>query len=310
MEETETFDVLIIGGSFAGMSAALTLGRSHQKTLVIDSNNPCNKNVPHSHNFLAHDGEKPSDILATAKNQILKYSCVQFFDGKAIVVTKKEKGFEVLVENKTFTAKKILLAAGVKDVLPDIPGFETCWGISALHCPYCHGYESTGKITALLGNDENAFNMAILLTNWSDKIILLSNGFCELTNAQKQTLQTHGIEVIEKEIKYIEEEDGWMRNIYFTDATCRKTDIMYAKVKVAQHAGIIRDLNLEINDNGYLITDDKQETSVENIYAAGDCTTQERTLAAAVASGTRTAMMINGAIAVENFYKNEVKKLA
>ena len=135
------FDVIIIGGSYSGLSAAMSLGRSLRQVLVIDSGLPCNKQTPHSHNFITQDGEKPAVISAKAKLQVDIYKTVQFFNGLAVKAFKKNKGFEITTESgDVFTSRKVLFATGVKDLLPEINGFAECWGISVLHCPYCHGY--------------------------------------------------------------------------------------------------------------------------------------------------------------------------
>ncbi|MGE4512522.1 MAG: NAD(P)/FAD-dependent oxidoreductase, partial [Chryseobacterium sp.] len=136
------FDVIIIGGSYAGLSAGMALGRSLRNVLIIDSEKPCNRQTPHSHNFITQDGKRPKEISDLAKEQVAKYETVSFFNGTVIKTSKNDNGFEVETSyGEKFTAKKIILATGLKDIMPDIEGFSECWGISVIHCPYCHGYE-------------------------------------------------------------------------------------------------------------------------------------------------------------------------
>src|SRR4051794_24570054 len=141
MKQDKQYDVIIVGGSYAGLAAGMALGRALRKVLIIDSGNPCNKQTPYSHNFLTNDGKTPEEIAHLAKQQVSMYSTVEFLNALATTGEKVENGFEVKVQSdEQFTTKKLVLATGIKDVTPDIPGFAECWGISVLHCPYCHGY--------------------------------------------------------------------------------------------------------------------------------------------------------------------------
>src|SRR6478736_6055187 len=154
----KNFDVIIIGGSYSGLSASMSLGRSLRQVLIIDSGLPCNRQTPHSHNFITQDGEKPAVISAKAKLQVDLYKTVHFYNGLAVKAIKKENGFEVSTESgEVFNSRKILFASGVKDLFPEIKGFADCWGISVLHCPYCHGYEVKNEKTAIIANGEMAY---------------------------------------------------------------------------------------------------------------------------------------------------------
>ncbi len=162
----ENFDVIIIGGSYAGLSAAMTLGRSLRHVLIIDSGLPCNRQTPHSHNFLTRDGETPKAITAIAKEQVLQYPTVQFIEETAITAQELETGFRIVTQSgKAFTALKLIIASGIKDIHPDIEGFTECWGISVIHCPYCHGYEFHHQPTAIMANGERAVHLSILVHN-------------------------------------------------------------------------------------------------------------------------------------------------
>ena len=164
----KNFDVIIVGGSYSGLSAAMSLGRSLREVLVIDSGLPCNRQTPYSHNFITQDGEKPAAISAKAKLQVALYKTIHFYNGLAVEAVKRENGFEISTKSgEVFSARKILFATGVKDLLPEIKGFGDCWGISVLHCPYCHGYEVKNEKTAFIANGEMAFEYAKLISNWT-----------------------------------------------------------------------------------------------------------------------------------------------
>ena len=174
MENNNNFDVIIIGGSYAGLSAAMALGRSLRNVLIIDAGNPCNKQTPHSHNFITQDGETPAGIANKAKEQVLKYPTVQFLNDYAEKGFKTKEGFEVLTKSgKKLKSKKIIFATGIKDMLPKIKGFSECWGITAVHCPYCHGYEIRKVKTGILANSDAAFETAKLISNWTNELTIL-----------------------------------------------------------------------------------------------------------------------------------------
>lgn len=160
MEKTVQFDVIIIGGSYSGLSAAMALGRALRKTLIIDGGKPCNRQTPRSHNFITHDGKAPREIADTAREQVLQYDTVSLVNSTVINVVKTDYTFTVNTHDNTYKAKKLLLATGVADVMPAIEGFAECWGISVVHCPYCHGYEVRHQKTGIFANGPAAFEYA------------------------------------------------------------------------------------------------------------------------------------------------------
>jgi thioredoxin reductase len=197
MADSNTFEVIIIGGSYSGLSAAMSLGRSLRKVMIIDSGKPCNRQTPHSHNFLTQDGETPAAISQKAKNQVMDYPTVSFHEGLAIKAHKTGNDFEVITETgEKFTSKKLIFATGLKDIMPEIDGFADCWGISILHCPYCHGYEARDTKTAILANEDSGFHYAQLLSNWTKDLALFTDGISILTaetgrNSQKKRSKNH-----------------------------------------------------------------------------------------------------------------------
>ena len=145
------FDAIIIGGSYAGLSAAMTLGRAMRQVLIIDSNKACNRFAPHSHNFITQDGQTPAAIAEAARIQVLAYPTIQVVQGLSVAARGEDGGFEIEVETgAVYQAKKLLFATGLHDLLPEIEGLKECWGKSVIHCPYCHGYEVKGVPTGIL----------------------------------------------------------------------------------------------------------------------------------------------------------------
>ncbi len=300
--DKKDFDVIIIGGSYSGLAAGMALGRAVRRVLIIDSGKPCNRQTPHSHNFITQDGKTPSEIATLAKQQVEKYETVRFLSGLAIAGTKTEIGFDIqIATGDTFSARKIIFATGVKDIMQNIPGYAECWGISVLHCPYCHGYEIRKERTGILGNGEYGFEFASLIFNWTNDLTLFTNGKSTFTREQNAKLESHHIKIVEAEIDRLEHANGHLQKIIFKDGTTKPIKALYARSPFEQHSTIPKALGCELTDDGYIKVDGSQKTSVHGVFACGDNTTRMRTVANAVGMCTTTGMMVNKEIAFEEF---------
>src|SRR5690606_24009508 len=247
MTNSRNFDVIIIGGSYTGLSAAMALGRALRNVLIIDSGLPCNRQTPHSHNFLTQDGEKPNLLAEKAKKQVLNYNTVKFHNDLAINGTKTEDGFVITTQTgKEFIAQKLIFATGIRDIMPNIKGFSECWGISVIHCPYCHGYEVRNEKTGILANGNFAFHYAQLIRNWTKNLTVFTNGKTSLTQEQIDKISKHNIPIIEKEIAYLEHQDGNIRQIVFTDNTTFELKAIYSRPAFEQHCKIPKMLGCEL----------------------------------------------------------------
>ena len=296
------FEVIIVGGSYSGLSAAMSLGRSLRQVLVIDSGLPCNRQTPHSHNFITQDGEVPAVISAKAKLQVDFYKTVQFFNGLAVQANKTKEGFEIKTDSEeVFTAKKVLFATGVKDLLPEIKGLAECWGISVLHCPYCHGYEVKTEKTAIIANGEMAFEYAKLILNWTKDLRLLTNGKSTITWEQKEILQKRQIEIIEEEIESLEHENGNIKQVIFKNKSNTAVKAIYFRPPFEQHCALPSALGCELTEQGLIKVDMMQKTTIPGVYASGDCVIQARSVAMAVSSGSFAGASMNKELIDESF---------
>jgi thioredoxin reductase len=302
MTGNTTFDVIIVGGSYSGLAAGMALARALKKVLIIDSGKPCNRQTPYSHNFITHDGDTPAEIAALANLQVRRYDTVKFFDGLAISGIRTEMGFDIQVASgETFIAKKLIFATGIRDIMPDIDGVEACWGISVLHCPYCHGYEVRNEKTGILGNGEYGFEFSKLISNWTKDLTLFTNGASILTTEQTEKLENHRIKIVEKEIEKLEHINGYLQNIIFKDGATSSVKAIYTRSLFEQHCPIPEILGCELTEEGYIKIDAFQKTTVNGIFACGDNATRMRAVANAVAMGTTTGMMVNKELIEENF---------
>ncbi|MBO6662411.1 MAG: NAD(P)/FAD-dependent oxidoreductase [Roseivirga sp.] len=296
----KNYEVIIIGGSYAGLSAALTLGRSLRKTLVIDAGQPCNRFTPHSQNFLTHDGRKPSEISAIAKEQVQQYKTVEFLDGMALSVDKTPEGFTVETDQGSFSSKRLVLAAGIKDILPDIPGVAECWGKSVIHCPYCHGYEFHGQPTGILANGEKAFHYAQLISNLTKELTIFSNGKLDLPVEQLEAINRNNINIIETEIQSVVHENGQISKIILRDGSSHTISALYHGPEFELNTNIAQSLGCEIGEHGLIEVDPKQMTTVPGVYACGDASNM-RAVSIAVSSGTVVGSVINFDLIQEGF---------
>ncbi|WP_113651277.1 NAD(P)/FAD-dependent oxidoreductase [Pedobacter namyangjuensis] len=302
MDTTNTFDVIIIGGSYAGLSAGMALGRSLRNVLIIDAGEPCNRQTPHSHNFLTQDGQTPAQISSIAKEQVLAYPTVSFLEDKVSDAKQTNAGFEVFTERgKRFGARKLIIATGIKDIFPEIKGFAECWGITVLHCPYCHGYEVKHENIGIIANGDVAFEFCRLIFNWTKNLTLFTNGTSTLSDEHKAKLASKKINIVEKEIAELVNENGQLQHILFKDETKHPLKAIFARGGLEQHATFASDLGCELNDFGFIKVNEFQETTVKGIFAAGDCTTMMRSVALSVSGGNMTGVIANKYLLEEDF---------
>ncbi|SMC89877.1 NAD(P)/FAD-dependent oxidoreductase [Pedobacter africanus] len=296
------YDVIIIGGSYAGLSAAMSLGRTIRKVLVIDEDKPCNQQTPHSHNFLTQDGSTPAAIAALGREQVLKYPTVAIQEGRAIGVKGTDGNFEVsTAAGEQFYAGKLIFATGIKDIMPGIPGFSDCWGISVIHCPYCHGYEYKTQQTGILINSDMVADFAGMIRNLTDKLTVFTDGIALISKENQQRLGKMDVKIDERKIEQILHNNGNIGKLVFKDGTFM-LDALYARLPFEQHCSIPETLGCNFTDMGFIQVNDLQKTSVAGVFAAGDNVTPFRSVAAAVAAGSKAGAAVNHELVAEKVW--------
>ncbi|PPL01502.1 NAD(P)/FAD-dependent oxidoreductase [Parapedobacter indicus] len=294
MENNSFFEVVIIGGSYAGLAAGMALGRALRRVLIIDGGKPCNAQTPHSHNFLTHDGHTPAHITALGREQVLAYPSVTLVTDEVRNVTGVDRDFQIeMTSGKRVNAQKVLFATGIKDQLPEIEGIKDCWGISAIHCPYCHGYEYRDMPTGLLVNGEMAFEKARLIHHWTKQLTLFTNGKSTLNPTHTNQLSASGIAIVETPVRQIAHTGGFLTHVILSDETTVSLKALYVSAPFVQHCPIPETLGCELLPSGHLKVDDFQRTTVPGIFAAGDNAVKFRSVALAVATGTGAGAFIN-----------------
>lgn len=299
---TQKFDVIIIGGSYAGLAAGMGLGRALRSVLIIDSGQPANRFTPQSHNFLTHDGRSPAEIAVIAKQQVDEYSTVKRITGLVMSAERAGKEFDVvLADGSSYRASKLIFATGIVDIMPEVRGFSECWGKSVLHCPYCHGYEVRDTQTGILGNGDYAFDFGSLISNWTSNLTIYTNGPSTLTREQTSKLRSHNIGIVEERIDFLKHTNGHLEGITFSNGNTATVKTVYTRPPFKQSNDLPSVLGCEMTDDGYIKVDAGQHTTVPGIYACGDNVTRMRTVANAIAMGTTTAITLNKDMILESF---------
>jgi thioredoxin reductase len=302
MQDAKKFEVIIIGGSYAGLSAAMALGRSLRDVLIIDSEQRCNRQTPHSHNFITQDGEKPGVIAEKATAEVLRYKTVKKVNDLAVSGKKFEEGFIITTQTgQEYSANKLIFATGIKDIMPNIKGFAECWGISVVHCPYCHGYEIRGQKTAILANGARAFHLASLVNNLTENLTILTGGKADFSAEEMSKLNLHNIKIIEMEVSEIEHEDGVIKKVIFIDGSKSDFNALYAGIPFTQNSEIPLSLGCELTEHGYLKVDNFQATTVKGVFACGDNAAMMRSIGSSVYAGGLAGAILNKELIEERF---------
>ncbi|WP_444957959.1 NAD(P)/FAD-dependent oxidoreductase [Microbulbifer sp. ZKSA002] len=282
-------DVLIIGGSFAGLSAAMQLVRGRRKVVVLDAKRPRNRFAKASHGVFCLDGKTPEEIRSTALSQLQAYSSFQVVEGTADSVDVHEEGFVVAAQgDATFKAKRLILATGITDQLPDIPGVKERWGRSVIHCPYCHGYELSDRPLGVLATSELSFHQAAMIPDWGATTLFTQGQF----NPQGEVLDhllARGVMLEEAPITQLEGEGDSLSEVILADGRKLPLEGLYVSPKAELTSSFIDKLGLELEESftGRIVkVDGFKETSVKGVFAAGDLSNPMQSGTFAIASGT------------------------
>ena len=295
-------DVVIVGGSSAGLSAALILGRSLRNVVVIDDQQPCNRFSRASHGFLTRDGTPPAELLQIAHEQLTHYPSVTLKTATALHIAKTDAGFEITSSDAAkLHARMVLLATGLRDELPMLAGIEGLWGKSVFHCPYCDGYEVRGQALAVYGTDETALHLVTLLRNLTDKLTLCTADGWKLTVEQHERLARFGIPVVEQPIAALESAGPQLQAVRFVDGTSLACTALFIRPKTSHRTTFAHDLGCKVDERNVVQVDWRGRTSVAGIYAAGDLSSPIRSVAIAVAQGAAAAYGINADLSDRDF---------
>ena len=291
---TPDVDVIIVGAGPAGLSAALVLARACRRVLVFDHGHPRNASALHMHGYLTRDGIAPHDFRAFAREELARYPDVRIADVEVTSARALEGGFEVTtLDNEQFTSKKLLLATGVVDNVPDVPGLKELYGKSVFHCPYCDGYELRGQPLAVYGCDERGYGLALELTGWSDDIAIVSDGPCGIDASGLARLAKRRITVREEKVVRLEGRDGRLERIIFDSGEPLERRALFFTTGQVQRSHLADSLGCEFNDKGTVRTGPYETTHIHGLYVAGDASRAVQWVIVAAAEGAEAAYSIN-----------------
>jgi len=286
-------DVIIVGGSFAGLTAAMQLGRARRKVTVLDTGLNRNRYAAHAHNILGHDGTPPGDLLASARAQVALYPTVDLVNGKAISVAGEPDNYIVTTgDGAAIEGRRLILSYGIVDDFPAIPGFAECWGKTVIHCPFCHGYEVASRRWGLVYSSPMSLHGPVLYANWTDDITLFLDGH-PIIDEERHKLDKRGVKIVDGKIAEIHHDQGRIAAVSTADGGRVELDALYAHPRNRPSADLHTQLGLEMTDTptGTMIAvGDMQLTSRPGIYAAGDLTTAMHSVTFASNSGSLAAM--------------------
>jgi thioredoxin reductase len=266
-------DVIIIGGSFAGLAGALQLGRARRKVTVLDTGLPRNRFAGHSHGLLGHDHRPPLDILAQARQQLARYPTVRLVNARADSISGAVNDFSVLTnDGESLAARRLILSYGVADQMPDIPGFAESWGKSIVPCPYCDGFEVAGQHWGLVYSGPQSPHAVMLFHDWTDTLTLFADGH-DISPEVRADMARRNVPVIDGRIVEIAHQDGKIATVNLDTGRNVAVDVLFAHPRNRPSASLHEKLGLETVDTPVgiaLKVDDRRETSLPGIYAAGD----------------------------------------
>jgi thioredoxin reductase len=300
------YDCIIVGAGPGGLSAALMLGRCRRRVLVCEAGDPRNSRARELHNYLTRDGTPPLEFLRLARKEVEEYPTIEFLSAQVVDARRTSDGFTVVLSDRTeLDARKLLLATGVVDDLPDIPGLQPLYGTSVHHCPYCDGWEWRDQPVAVYGQGEEGAAMALGLTVWTDDLVLCTDGPSGLTDKQREQLGLMNVEVREDEVVLLEGQRGWLSRIIFAQGEPLPRRALFLSSGQHQRSDLALRLGCRFTPKGAVDTGSCEVTDVPGLYVAGDASKEAQFVIVAAAEGAEAGMAINKALLKDELAQNK-----
>jgi thioredoxin reductase len=297
---TPSFDVVVVGGGAAGLSAALVLGRARRRVAVVDAGAPRNAPAAHMQGFLSRDGMPPSELLAAGRAEVARYG-VELVAGRVASAAPATDGFTVdLADGTALAARRLLVATGLGDELPDIPGMWERWGRDLLHCPYCHGWEVRDQPLGVIGSVPESVQFALLVRQWSDDVCFLAHTRA-VSAEERAMLDARGIEVVEGTIARLVVADDQLTGVELDDGRIVARAAVFVRPAIRPHLdGLLPSLGCELDDAGFPVVDATGRTTVAGVWAAGNAADPRAQVITAAGEGSAAAIAINADLVAED----------
>ena len=295
--EARIYDVVVVGGGAAGLSAALVLGRARRRVAVVDAGAPRNAPAAHMQGFLSRDGMPPADLLSVGRAEVTGYG-VALIEDRVVGI---EAGFVVrLAGGRTLKARRVMVATGVSDELPEIPGVRERWGRDLLHCPYCHGWEVRDEPVGVLGTLPGSVQHAHLVRQWSDDVVFFVHTY-DLTAAERSRLEARGIQVVTGEVERLRVEDDRLAGVELIDGRVIARTAVFVRPGNMPHAdGLIAGLGCDVDEAGFVSVDESGRTSTSGVWAAGNVVDPRAQVITSAGAGSAAAIAINADLVDED----------
>jgi thioredoxin reductase len=290
----ELQDCIIVGGGPAGLNAAVVLGRCRRKVLVFDTVTYRNRYSHGMHNYLTRDDILPTDFLALAQKEAKKYGA-RLIQKKVVNARKSETGLFVVKdeEGTVYQAKKLLIATGLSDNLPDIPGFKEFYGKAIFHCPYCDGWEVQDKRVGVYARNKNGYELALALKCWTDQVTLYTDGRNKLKPAEVEMLVTNGVAIVSYPIASLDGSGDKLRQVVFKNGEREPCDAMFFVNGFQMQCNLAETFGCDMSKKGVVLTNRHQQTNIEGLYVAGDAARDMHFVVVAAAEGAKAGVIIN-----------------
>ncbi|MGW6563818.1 NAD(P)/FAD-dependent oxidoreductase [Streptomyces sp. NPDC054975] len=304
--EPESYDVVVVGGGAAGLSAALVLGRSRRRTLVVDSGEPRNAPSAHMHGFLSRDGMNPAEFLEVGRREIAAYG-VEWTTGQVTGAVRElgdAGGFVVTVDDDHLVrARRLVVTTGLVDELPALDGVAERWGREVLHCPYCHGWEVRDQAFGVLAHPVFGAHQALIVSQWSADVTLFPHTAGPLSEEQAAQVAAAGIEVVAGEVAGIAVEDDRFLGVRMADGRVVERDVLFVGTRMTPRDGLLTALGAEARETPlgpFVAVDDTGRTSVPGVWAAGNAIGAQEQVINAASGGYRAGVAINLELIMED----------
>ena len=290
------YDVVVVGGGAAGLSAALVLARARRTVAVADAGGPRNAPAAHMHGFLSRDGMPPHDLVAAGRSEVADYGG-RLIDDTVVDVA---PGFYVqLAGGSSLHARRMLIATGLRDELPDVPGVRERWGRDLLHCPYCHGWEVRDQPLGVLGGSPEAVQHALLVRQWSPDVVLFPHTGT-LTPEQREQLQARGIQIVDGTVARLVVDDDQLQGVELADGTVVARAAVFVRPRFVPNADLLTGLGCVVDEHGWVVHDPVGRTSVAGVWVAGNAADPRAQVITAAGQGSAAAIALNADLVDED----------
>lgn len=302
------WDVVVIGGGPAGLSAALMLGRSRRRVIVVDAGNPRNRFASHMHGVLGNEGVNPADLIERGRRELEGYGAVVVSGTVIDVENQGEELIAVTDDGERLRARSVVVATGLSDQLPDIPGLAQHWGVSVVHCPYCHGWEVRDQRLGVLATSAMALHQVQLVRQLSDSVALFTNGADLLDTAAQNRLAARGVRVVTEGIREVLGRDMSVTGVQLDSDQVVAVDALFTVGGLVPHDGFLAGLNLAKNETPmgrFLAVDQMGTTSHPRVWAVGNVVEHYANVPMSIGAGSFVGASVNAALTSEDFDRAE-----